>query len=44
MKLIHSMFHNDHLQLSRWDLVKLFFGRTLKISALVIECRKKKNP
>jgi hypothetical protein len=26
MKLKTSLFGNDHLQVSRWELVKLFFG------------------
>ncbi len=38
MKFTPSAFGNDHLQLSRWELVKLFFGRRLVQGALIVEC------
>jgi len=41
MRLQTSAFGNDKLSLSWWDLIQLFFGRTLKVSALVITARPK---
>jgi hypothetical protein len=43
MKFIRSAFHNDYLQLTRWELVKLFFGITLKNGAAVVSIYKNNN-
>ncbi len=44
MKLSISAFSNDHLHLTRWDLVKLFFGRRLQSGALIVETRPNAKP
>jgi hypothetical protein len=36
VKLTISAFRDDHLTLTAWDLVRLVFGRTLTVNALVI--------
>ena len=36
MKFIPSAFYTDTLLISRWELVKLFFGVTLKEGALKV--------
>lgn len=43
MKLHTSAFGNDRLHLSHWDLIKLFFGATLKTGALVVTAGVQKN-
>jgi hypothetical protein len=31
-----SAFYSDELYLSRWDLIRLFFGKTFHVSGLII--------
>lgn len=40
MTLQTSAFQRDHLTLSRWELIKLFFGAKLKAGALVVKAGK----
>jgi len=40
MKFITSAFKSDELYLSRWDLIKLFFGKTLHCAAIIIKVQK----
>jgi len=39
--MIHNLsaFRNDELILTRWDLLKLFFGKKLKATGLIIYVR-----
>ena len=37
MKHTLSAFKSDELYLSSWDLIKLFFGKTLRGTGLVIK-------
>ena len=37
MKFTTSAFKSDELYLSRWDLIKLFFGKTLRCGAIIIK-------
>ena len=36
MKYRSSAFYPDELYLSKWDLIKLFFGHTFQISGLIV--------
>lgn len=36
MKYRPSAFYSDELHLSRWDLIKLFFGHTFQVSGLIV--------
>jgi hypothetical protein len=36
MKYRTSAFYSDELHLSRWDLIKLFFGYTFQGSGLIV--------
>ena len=36
MRYRSSAFYPDELYLSKWDLIKLFFGYTLQISGLIV--------
>ena len=36
MKYRTSAFYSDELYLSRWDLIKLFFGYTFKVNGLIV--------
>lgn len=42
MNLQTSAFHSDNLTLTRWELVKLFFGATLKTGPLIVKAAGKK--
>ena len=39
MKFITSAFKSDELYLSRWDLIKLFFGKTYLVFSHGNTCR-----
>ncbi len=39
MDFIPSAFHADWLYVSRWELIKLFFGNTLKQGAMHVKVR-----
>ncbi len=41
MTFTPSAFGSDHLQLSRWELVKLFLGRKLSRGALNVSTQPK---
>lgn len=36
MKFTATQFHGDHLQLTRWELILLFFGFRVKKSPLTV--------
>lgn len=36
MKYRTSAFYQDELTLSKWDLIKLFFGYTFQVSGLIV--------
>lgn len=36
MKYRTSAFYPDELTLSKWDLIKLFFGYTFQVSGLIV--------
>jgi len=40
MQLVTSLHHSDNLRISRWELIKLFCGFQLKVSALNINDKK----
>ncbi len=47
MEFYGSAFRSDYLYINRWELMKLFFGKTLKDlseCALIVTSRKRKVP